>query len=90
MNKSLVEPLEDIFIETYATVHDFDKIKLRNVAKFFAHLLYTNTISWMVLSTIELHEINTTHSSKTYFKILFQELVEHMEFDVLNDRIKDS
>ena len=35
----------------YETIHRYDTNKLRNVAKFFGHLLYTDAIPWTVSST---------------------------------------
>lgn len=84
-----IEPLEKIFIDSYATVHRLETNKLRNVARFFAHLLFTDSISWNVLSTIHLNEEETTSSSRIYIKILFQELAEHMGLNKLNARVQD-
>lgn len=44
--------------------------KLRNVAKFFAHLLYTDALPWTCLETIRLSEDATTSSSRIFIKIL--------------------
>lgn len=84
-----IEPLEKIFIDSYATVHRLETNKLRNVARFFAHLLFTDSISWIVLSTMHLNEEETTSSSRIYIKILFQELAEHMGLNKLNTRVQD-
>jgi hypothetical protein len=46
--------------------------QLRNVAKFFAHLLATDAVSWEVLAAIRLTEDDTTSSSRIFIKILFQ------------------
>jgi pre-mRNA-splicing factor CWC22 len=46
--------------------------KLRNVAKIFAHLLFTDAINWLVLSAIKLNENDTTSSSRIFIKLLFQ------------------
>ena len=37
-----------MFAEQYDVIHRLETNKLRNVAKFFAHLLYTDAISWEV------------------------------------------
>ncbi len=42
------------------------------MAKFFAHLLATDAISWEVLAAIRLTEDDTTSSSRIFIKILFQ------------------
>ncbi|KAJ9573873.1 hypothetical protein L9F63_008733 [Diploptera punctata] len=84
----------------YLTIHsslDFEECvhkllytnKLRNVAKFFAHLLLTDAISWEELSHIHLNEEETTSSSRIFIKILFQELSEYMGLTKLNERVKD-
>jgi len=67
-----------------------DTNKLRNAAKFFAHLLFTDAISWEVLSVIHLNEEETTSSSRIFIKILFQELAEYMGLTKLNERVKDT
>jgi pre-mRNA-splicing factor CWC22 len=60
------------FIKMLLTVHRLDTNKLRNVAKFFAHLLHTDAITWAVLDHIRLTEDDTTSSSRIFIKILFQ------------------
>lgn len=59
------------------------------MAKFFAHLLMTDSISWEVLSNIRLNEEDTTSSSRVFIKILFQELSEYMGLPKLNDKLKN-
>jgi pre-mRNA-splicing factor CWC22 len=39
---------ESSFRDQYRNAHRLENIKLRNMAKFFAHLLATNSISWSV------------------------------------------
>ncbi|KAJ9573874.1 hypothetical protein L9F63_008734 [Diploptera punctata] len=89
INKIFIPPYEQIFKDTYDTIHRLDTNKLRNVAKFFAHLLLTDVLSWEVLSHIHLNEEETTSSSRIFIKILFQELSEYMGLTKLNERVKD-
>ncbi|XP_012260342.2 pre-mRNA-splicing factor CWC22 homolog isoform X1 [Athalia rosae] len=89
INKIYVTPFEQIFKDSYDTIHRLDTNKLRNVSKFFAHLLFTDSISWEVLSCIKLNEEDTTSSSRIFIKILFQELSEYMGLSKLNQRVKD-
>lgn len=84
-----VTPFENIFRESYDTIHRLDTNKLRNVSKFFAHLLMTNSIAWEVLSHIKLNEEDTTSSSRVFIKILFQDLSDHMGLVKLNERLKE-
>ncbi|KAG8242293.1 pre-mRNA-splicing factor cwc22 [Homalodisca vitripennis] len=89
INRTYVGPFEETFRDSYATIHRMSNDKLRNVAKLFAHLLYTDAISWEVLSTVRLNEDDTTSSSRIFIKILFQELSEYMGLIKLNQRVKD-
>lgn len=90
INKIYVPPFEEIFKDTYATVHRLDTNRLRNVSKFFAHLLFTDAIGWDVLECIHLNEDDTTSSSRVFIKILCQELAEYMGLGKLNGRLKDA
>ena len=72
LNRSYIEPFQKIFIDSYNTVHRLEIGKLRNVAKIFAHLLFTDAMSWLVLSAIKLNENDTTSSSRIFIKLLFQ------------------
>ncbi len=81
--------MQEIFINSYNTVHRLDTNRIRNVAKFFAHLLYVQAVSWNVLSVIKLNEDNTTSSGRVFIKILFQELCELMGLQKLRERILD-
>lgn len=76
-----------IFVDSYHTVHRLDTNRLRNVAKFFAHLLYCDAIPWDVLAVIKLNEEDTTSSGRVFIKILFQELAEFMSLPSLKQRI---
>ena len=89
INKIYVPPFENMFKDSYDTVYRLKPNQLRNVAKFFAHLLFTDAISWEVLNCIRLNEEDTTSSGRIFIKIVFQELSEHMGLSKLNERVKD-
>ncbi|KAM5153114.1 pre-mRNA-splicing factor CWC22 homolog [Mantella aurantiaca] len=89
LKKEYMESFEIIFKEQYDTIHRLETNKLRNVAKMFAHLLYTDSIPWSVLECINLCEEATTSSSRIFVKIFFQELCEYMGLPKLNARLKD-
>lgn len=80
---------ENLFKETYESVHRFDTNKLRNVAKMFAHLLFSDAINWKVFSPVRLTERDTTSFSRICLKILFKELAEPMGLPKLDARFKD-
>ncbi|KAL1786329.1 pre-mRNA-splicing factor CWC22-like isoform X1 [Sigmodon hispidus] len=89
LKKEYMESFESIFKEQYDTIHRLETNKLRNVAKMFAHLLYTDSLPWSVLECIMLSEETTTSSSRIFVKIFFQELCEYMGLPKLNARLKD-
>ncbi|XP_060033610.1 pre-mRNA-splicing factor CWC22 homolog isoform X2 [Erinaceus europaeus] len=89
LKKEYMESFESIFKEQYDTIHRLETNKLRNVAKMFAHLLYTDSLPWSVLECIRLSEETTTSSSRIFVKIFFQELCEYMGLPKLNARLKD-
>ncbi|CAF3494792.1 unnamed protein product, partial [Rotaria sp. Silwood2] len=65
-------------IYQYEIVHSLENVKLRNVAKFFAHLLVTNSISWDVLRCIRLTKEDTTSSSRIFIKNVLLEVIEFL------------
>lgn len=48
LEKDYVDCFESVFQDQYEIVHRLENVRLRNVAKFFAHLLATDSISWGV------------------------------------------
>ena len=80
---------DEVFLKQYSTIHRLETNKLRNVAKFFAHLLSTDAISWTCLAYLQLTEEATTSSSRIFIKILFQELSEALGLRKLNQRLQD-
>ncbi|XP_031564700.1 pre-mRNA-splicing factor CWC22 homolog [Actinia tenebrosa] len=89
LKKEYVDEYVKLFKEQYESIHRLETNKLRNVAKFFGHLLFTDAIPWTVLECIHLNEDETTSSSRVFIKILFQELAEYMGMPKLNERLKD-
>jgi pre-mRNA-splicing factor CWC22 len=61
--------------------------KLRNVAKFYTHLLYTDAGVFSLV--IKLKEFDTTSSSRIFIKILFQELAEFIGLAKLVERTRN-
>jgi len=90
LKKSYKDMFEECFVKQFNLVHRLETNKLRNLAKFFAHLLGTNAISWEVLKCIHLTIKDTTSSSRIFIKILFQELTEILSLKILNARIHHS
>jgi len=90
INPAYVARFDDMFAQQYATVHRLETNKLRNVARFFAHLLAADALPWSVLAYIQLTEEATTSSSRIFVKILFQELAETLGLKALRARLDDA
>ena len=78
----------EAFIVQYNTIHRLETNKLRNVAKLFAHLLHTDSLSWSCMSVIHLNEDETTSSSRIFLKIVVQEMAEAMGIGKLVKRFE--
>ncbi|KAF4325329.1 hypothetical protein BBI17_000426, partial [Phytophthora kernoviae] len=83
------DAFDDCFAEQYSLIHRLETNKLRNVAKLFAHLLFTDALPWTVFEYIRLNEEETTSSSRIFIKILCQELSEHLGMKMLKERFLD-
>merc|ERR1712228_639009 len=63
--------LDELFVRQYNNAHLLDTNKIRNVAKFFGHLLHSNALDWTVMEFIKLNERETNPSKRIFIKILF-------------------
>jgi len=77
------------FETQFATVHRLETNKLRNIGRFFAHLLYTDAISWSLFGPIRITEETTTSSSRIFVKVILQELSEQWGIKKLAERFKE-
>ena len=89
LNRLWTELFESSFVKYYDTIHRYETSRLRNIARFFGHMLSSDGIGWHVLSTVHLNEDETTSSSRIFIKILFQDLVEVLGMPKLLVRLKD-
>ncbi|KAG9248108.1 hypothetical protein BJ878DRAFT_413507 [Calycina marina] len=89
INRLWTDLFEQSFAKYYDTIHRYETNKLRNIARFFGHLVSTDAIGWHVLSVVHLNEEETTSSSRIFIKILFQDLAEAMGMPKLQERLKD-
>ncbi|KAI9343051.1 MA3 domain-containing protein [Zopfochytrium polystomum] len=77
------------FEESYNTIHRCETNRLRNTAKYFAHLLATDALPWTVMALIRLTEEDTTSASRIFVKILFEELNGSLGLARLKERLFD-
>ncbi|KAK0461061.1 MIF4G-domain-containing protein [Desarmillaria tabescens] len=89
LNRVWTDCLETAFRNYYSTIHRYETNRLRNIARFFGHLLATDSISWAVLECVKMNEDDTTSSSRIFVKILMNEMMESMGLKALAERFKD-
>ncbi|MFS7960355.1 putative initiation factor eIF-4 gamma, MA3 [Helianthus anomalus] len=89
INKVHQENFEMCFVQLYSMIHRLETNKLRNVAKFFAHLLAAYALPWHLLAYIRLTEEDKTSSSRIFNKILSQELSRHLAIRILYKCLTD-
>ncbi|KAL4891242.1 hypothetical protein BDV59DRAFT_71184 [Aspergillus ambiguus] len=89
INRLWSDLFEAAFAKYYDTIHRYETNRLRNIARFFGHMLSTDAIGWHVMSIIHLNEEETTSSSRIFIKILFQDLGEHLGLPKLHEQMKD-
>lgn len=89
INRLWSDLFEASFAKYYDTIHRYETNRLRNIARFFGHIISNDAIGWHVLSVIHLNEDETTSSSRIFIKILFQDLGEHMGIPKLVERMRD-
>ncbi|KAK3900616.1 Pre-mRNA-splicing factor cwc22 [Staphylotrichum tortipilum] len=89
LNRMWMDLFEESFMKYYSTIHRYETNKLRNIARFFSHLLATDSIGWHVLSVIRLTQDETTSASRIFMKILFEDLQENMGTAKLKTRMAE-
>ncbi|KAF9884437.1 pre-mRNA-splicing factor cwc22 [Aspergillus nanangensis] len=89
INRLWSDLFEAAFAKYYDTIHRYETNRLRNIARFFGHMLSTDAIGWHVLSIIHLNEEETTSSSRIFIKILFQDLGEHLGLPKLHEQMRE-
>ena len=89
LNQIWSQAFDTGFRTYFDTIHRYDTNKLRNIARFFGHLVATDAIPWTVFEIVKMNEDDTTSSSRIFIKILFQEMVEGLGLPELKVRFND-
>ena len=89
INRLWSDLFEAAFAKYYDTIHRYETNRLRNIARFFGHLLSTDALGWHIMSIIHMNEDETTSSSRIFIKILFQDLGEHLGLPKLREHMSD-
>lgn len=88
LNRVWTENFQEAFQKYYDTIHRYETNKLRNIGRFFGHLLASDGISWAVLHVVHMNEEETTSSSRIFVKILMQEMIEEMGVAKMVERFR--
>jgi len=88
LNRVWTENFQEAFQKYYDTIHRYETNKLRNIGRFFGHLLASDGISWAVLHVVHMNEEETTSSSRIFVKILMQEMIEEMGIAKMVERFR--
>jgi pre-mRNA-splicing factor CWC22 len=88
LNRLWTDLFQEAFTRYYDTIHRYETNKLRNIARFFGHLLASDGISWAVLHTVHMNEDETTSSSRIFVKLMFTEMKEELGLKKLVERLK--
>jgi pre-mRNA-splicing factor CWC22 len=89
LNRVWLECFESAFNTYYSTIHRYETNRLRNISRFFGHIIATDSISWAVFECVKINEDDTTSSSRIFMKILMNEMMESMGLKALAERFKD-
>jgi pre-mRNA-splicing factor CWC22 len=89
LNRLWQDLFSNAFDEYYNKIHRYETNKLRNIARFFGHMISTEAIPWHVMSAIKLNVDDTTSSSRIFIKILFQDLQEALGLPKLRQILED-
>jgi pre-mRNA-splicing factor CWC22 len=89
ISRVYVSRFEEAFAEHYATVHQFDSRKIRNMANFYAFLLCADALPWSIFGLVVLSEEETTSSSRIFLKYVLLELAQTLTIAGVNERFQD-
>lgn len=90
INRRTYAPIfEKLFQLFYETVHKFETNKIRNISKFYAHLLTTESIDWSCMSCLKLREEGMSSAGRCFIKFLFEELIAKLSRRTMLEYIED-
>ncbi|AGO12857.1 AaceriAGL355Wp [[Ashbya] aceris (nom. inval.)] len=78
-----------VFRDLHNTLQEFEPNQLRNMGKFWGHMLATERIGFELFDCIRLGEHTTTPSSRVFLKFIFQELVADLGIVEVRKRLQD-
>ncbi|AMD21985.1 HFR130Cp [Eremothecium sinecaudum] len=88
-HRSWKTAFEVTFKDIYTTIESFESNQLRNMGKFWGHLLATDYLGFEVFNCVHMNEQETTPSGRVYLKFVFNELVEDLGIQELQNRLNE-
>jgi pre-mRNA-splicing factor CWC22 len=89
LNRVWCENFEQAFANYYETIHRYETNRLRNIGRFFGHLVASDAVSWGVFHAVKMNEEDTTSSSRIFIKILMTEMMESMGVKKIAERFAE-
>lgn len=89
INRIWCDNFEQAFANYYETIHRYETNRLRNIGRFFGHLVATDAVSWGVFHAVKMNEEDTTSSSRIFVKILFTEMTESIGVKRIAERFAE-
>lgn len=77
------------FHANYEAVDDFQATQVRNMGKFWGHILASDYVGFEVLKSVHMNAQETSPASRVYLKFLFQELVLDLGIEALKARLTE-
>ncbi|CUS22525.1 LAQU0S05e07338g1_1 [Lachancea quebecensis] len=75
--------------DNYATVDEFQANQVRNMGKFWGHILASDYLGFEVFEFFHMNASETSSAGRVYLKFLFQELVLDLGIEALQARLDE-
>ncbi|AET40401.1 U2-type spliceosomal complex subunit CWC22 Ecym_5669 [Eremothecium cymbalariae DBVPG len=80
---------QQTFKQIYESIGDFEPNQLRNMGKFWGHLLATDHLGYELFQWVQLNERDTNAAGRVYLKFIFQELVADLGVQEVQRRFNE-
>lgn len=88
-HRSWQRSFRTIFRRNYVDIDNLEAKQIRNIGKFWGHLLASDYVGFEVMQYIHITEDETTSAGRVFLKFLFQELVAELGLRVLKERLEE-
>lgn len=88
-HRSWQRSFRTIFRLNYVDIDNLEAKQIRNIGKFWGHLLASDYVGFEVMQYIHITEDETTSAGRVFLKFLFQELVAELGLCALKERLEE-